>query len=104
DGELGTAETEIRAFQPFFAELDPPRVLTEGDRISLPVVLRNYLERKQNVDLQLSAATWFKSFEPTRKQVSVGAGDSSTSSFDIQAIASVVDGKQQVTAIGSDQS
>jgi len=49
DGEIGTAETEIRSFQPFFAELDPPRVLTEGDRISLPVVLRNYLERKQSV-------------------------------------------------------
>ena len=47
NGEVGTAQTEIRAFQPFFAELDPPRVLTEGDRISLPVVLRNYLERKQ---------------------------------------------------------
>ncbi|HSE22364.1 MAG TPA: alpha-2-macroglobulin family protein [Pyrinomonadaceae bacterium] len=52
DGEMGTAETEIRAFQPFFAELDPPRVLTQGNRISLPVVLRNYLEN-QYVNLEL---------------------------------------------------
>jgi hypothetical protein len=49
DGEITTAETKIRSFQPFFANLDPPRVLTEGDRISLPVVLRNYLDLKQAV-------------------------------------------------------
>src|SRR5262249_61075976 len=41
DDEIGVAETEFRAFQPFFAEHDPPKVLTEGDEISLPVVLRN---------------------------------------------------------------
>jgi hypothetical protein len=51
DGEITTAETEIRSFQPFFADLDPPRVLTEGDRLSLPVVLRNYLNVKQAVTL-----------------------------------------------------
>ena len=30
DGEIGTAATEIRDFQPFFAELDPPRVFNAG--------------------------------------------------------------------------
>lgn len=30
DGNIGVAETEIRAFQPFFAEHDPPRVLTSA--------------------------------------------------------------------------
>src|SRR5262250_3560879 len=30
DGEIGIAEKEFRAFQPFFAEHDPPKVLTEG--------------------------------------------------------------------------
>src|SRR5205085_5585836 len=42
DGQIGAVEREIRAFQPFFVEHDPPRVLTEGDEIMLPVVLRNY--------------------------------------------------------------
>ncbi len=50
NGELGVAETEFKAFQPFFVEHDPPRVLTEGDQISLPIVLRNYLEREQPVE------------------------------------------------------
>ncbi|PWT87787.1 MAG: hypothetical protein C5B55_14240 [Blastocatellia bacterium] len=104
NGELGIADTEIRAFQPFFAELDPPRVLTEGDEIALPVVLRNYLDKKQPVDLQLAPQAWFRSLDGTRKQVEVPARDSSTSSFKIQTTASVIDGKQQVTAIGSDLS
>jgi len=59
NGEVRTAETEIRAFQPFFAELDPPRVLTEGDCLSLPVVLRTYLDQKQVVDPQPKPQAWF---------------------------------------------
>src|SRR5258708_28693727 len=30
DGKIGMAETEIRAFQPFFAQLDPPRLFAAG--------------------------------------------------------------------------
>src|SRR5262249_14220789 len=33
NGELGTAESDLRAFQPFFVEHDPPRILTQGDEI-----------------------------------------------------------------------
>src|SRR5262249_16936267 len=47
DGRMGVAEKDVRAFQPFFAEHDPPRVLTLGDEISLPVVVRNYLKKSQ---------------------------------------------------------
>jgi len=32
DGRIGTAEKEIKAFQPFFVELDPPRVALSGER------------------------------------------------------------------------
>jgi len=59
DGQIGTIEKEIKAFQPFFIEHDPPKVLTEGDEISLPVVVRNYLERTQTVDLMLKPESWF---------------------------------------------
>jgi hypothetical protein len=102
DGEIGTAETEIRAFQPFFAELDPPRILTEGDRISLPVVLRNYLDKKQSVDLTLKPETWFKILETNQKHSEVPAGDSRNEVFNLQTIASIKDGKQHITALGSD--
>jgi A-macroglobulin TED domain/Alpha-2-macroglobulin family/MG2 domain/Carboxypeptidase regulatory-like domain/A-macroglobulin receptor binding domain/Alpha-2-macroglobulin bait region domain/Macroglobulin domain MG3 len=104
DGEIGTADTELRAFQPFFAELDPPRVLTQGDRISLPVVMRNYLEKKQSVDLELKLESWFTLLGPNRKSAEVSAGDSTMQTFDLRTVASVKDGTQRVTAFGSDES
>jgi uncharacterized protein YfaS (alpha-2-macroglobulin family) len=53
DGHIGLAEKEILSFQPFFLEHDPPQVLTEGDEIALPVVLRNYLNKDQSADLSI---------------------------------------------------
>jgi len=102
DGEIGLAETDIRAFQPFFAELDPPRILTEGDQISLPVVLRNYLDKSQLVNVILKPDEWFKILGSNQKQEEVPASESRNAIFSIQAASSVKDGKQQVTAVASD--
>jgi hypothetical protein len=104
DGEIGTAETEIKAFQPFFVEHDPPRVLTEGDQISLPIVLRNYLERAQKVDLEIKPESWFALQGPARQRANVPAGDSARQTFELKAVASVKDGKQRVTARGPEAS
>jgi len=104
DGEIGTAETEIRAFQPFFAELDPPRVLTQGDRISLPVVLRNYLDKNQTVNLELKPESWFTIDGPNQTRTQIAASDSTVKTFDFQAQSSIKDGKQRVTALGSEYS
>ncbi len=102
DGRIGTTEKAIKAFQPFFVEHDPPRVLTEGDEISLPVVVRNYLSQAQKVDLEIKPETWFSLLGAAQKQTSVAAGDAKRETFDLQAIASVKDGKQRITAHGSD--
>lgn len=102
DGRIGSTETDIKAFQPFFVEHEPPRVLTEGDEISLPVVVRNYLEREQKVDLEIKPENWFALLGPSRKQTSIPAGDARRETFDFRAIASVDDGKQRVTASGGD--
>ncbi|MBL8203885.1 MAG: carboxypeptidase regulatory-like domain-containing protein [Blastocatellia bacterium] len=104
DGQIGLAETNIRAFQPFFAELDPPKVLTEGDEIALPVVLRNYLDKAQSVDLQFKPASWFTLLSLARKRSEVKANDSAKEIFDFRAITSTKAGKQRVTAIGSTNS
>ena len=58
-GQVGVAERELHSFQPFFVELDPPKVLTEGDKISLPVVLRNYTDQPQSVTAEMQPAPWF---------------------------------------------
>jgi len=102
DGRIGTTETEIKSFQPFFVEHDPPRVLTEGDEISLPVVVRNYLSQPQRVDLDIKPENWFSLLGPARKRISVAAGDASRETFNLRAVSSVKDGKQRITAIAAD--
>jgi uncharacterized protein YfaS (alpha-2-macroglobulin family) len=101
DGRIGTTETEIKSFQPFFVEHDPPRVLTEGDEISLPVVVRNYLQLTQKVELELKPENWFSLGGPARKGTTVPAGDASRETFNLRAISSIKDGNQRVTAIAA---
>jgi hypothetical protein len=102
DGQLGTFEKEFKSFQPFFVEHDPPRVLTEGDEISLPVVVRNYLERAQGVDLEMKPEQWFALTGPARRRAEVASGDAARPTFDFRAVASVAEGRQRVTAHGTD--
>ncbi|HEX8495225.1 MAG TPA: MG2 domain-containing protein [Pyrinomonadaceae bacterium] len=98
DGEVGLVEREFQAFQPFFVEHEPPRILTEGDEIQLPVVVRNYLDKAQDVNLQIAPSAWFTLLGPSEKRVVVPAGDSARQTFDFRASASVHEGKQQITA------
>ncbi len=102
DGEVGAVEREVRAFQPFFVEHDPPRVLTEGDEIMLPVVLRNYLARAQQVAVRMQPADWFTLLTAAELRAQVPAGDATREIFGFRTVASVKDGKQRVTAIGAD--
>jgi hypothetical protein len=104
DGQIGTIEKDIKSFQPFFVEHDPPRILTEGDEISLPVVVRNYLDRKQPITLEIKPESWFSLLGPATKRSEVSPGDAVRETFDLRAIASVTDGKQRLTAIGADAS
>jgi hypothetical protein len=102
DGELGTAEQEIRAFQPFFVEHDPPRILTEGDEIALPVVLRNYLDKEQAVELEIKPESWFTLIGPSHKRASVASNDATRETFSFRATASTKDGKQRITATSTE--
>ena len=104
DGKIGVVEKEIRAFQPFFVEHDPPRVLTEGDEIQLPVVLRNYLDRRQIVDLTIKPESWFTLLGAERQRADAPAGDSTRETFGFRAVSSVKDGRQRITAAGTEAS
>ncbi|HVF45509.1 MAG TPA: MG2 domain-containing protein [Pyrinomonadaceae bacterium] len=104
DGRVGTYDKEFVSSQPFFVEHDPPRVLTEGDRVSLPVVLRNYLERAQAVEVEMKPEAWFALEGPARLREQVPAGEAARPVFDFRAVASVKDGEQRVTALGPDAS
>ena len=71
-GQIGVAEKELRSFQPLFVESDPPKVLTEGDQISQPVVLRNYLEKEQTIFADLQPEPWFVNLAAPQQKLDRG--------------------------------
>jgi uncharacterized protein YfaS (alpha-2-macroglobulin family) len=97
-GQIGVAEKELRSFQPFFVENDPPKVLTEGDEISQPVVLRNYLERPQTILAELKAEPWFAMLSAPQQKLTVAANGDASAVFTYRAIHSAKNAKQRVTA------
>ncbi len=104
DGQVAMLEREIRAFQPFFIDHDPPRALTEGDEIALPIVLRNYLDRAQTVDTEIKPESWFTLLGPAKRRSAVKARDTAREVFEFRAVAAVKEGKQRVTGYGSEMS
>jgi uncharacterized protein YfaS (alpha-2-macroglobulin family) len=97
-GRVGVAEKELRTFQPFFIVHDPPPVLTEGDRISLPVILRNYSEKKQTLETELQPQPWFTILSAPRQSITVAANNDASAVFSLRATASVKKGAQRVSA------
>jgi hypothetical protein len=97
-GQIGVAEKELRSFQPFFVESDPPKVLTEGDQISQPVVLRNYLEKPQAIVAEVQAEPWFSMVSKPEQKISVEANGDAKAVFTYRAIHSMKEAKQRVTA------
>lgn len=101
EGEIGVKEKDIQAFQPFFVELDPPKVLTVGDEIALPVVLRNYLDHTLGMDVTMKGAPWFMPLSAAVLKTNVAAGDSANDVFQFRVISAIKAGKQEVSAAGA---
>jgi Alpha-2-macroglobulin family/Carboxypeptidase regulatory-like domain len=97
-GQVGVAQKELRTFQPFFVEHDPPKVLTEGDQISLPIVLRNYSDKQQTLLTELKPEPWFAMLSPAQQQVTVPAAGDANAVFTFRVDKSIREGKQRVTA------
>jgi len=101
-GEIGTVEKEIRAFQPFFVEHDPPKFLTVGDEIDLPVVMRNYLNHTIHMTEELKSEAWFANLSPTSVNSTVAPLDNKNEVFKFQATAPIKNGKQRIIANGAE--
>lgn len=85
-GALGSNTAGIKVFQDFFIDLDLPVSLTQDDTVSIPVAVYNYLGDAQSVELKLKQEDWFTLVDDSPiKQVQVGAGEVTASSYRIQA-------------------
>jgi uncharacterized protein YfaS (alpha-2-macroglobulin family) len=58
-GQLGSRTKGIVVFQDFFVDIDLPVSLTQGDEVSIPIAVYNYLKGPQSVKLVLEKENWF---------------------------------------------
>ena len=101
DGRLTSIDKEVKSFQPFFVEHDPPKVLTLGDQISLPVVVRNYTNKAEQVKVEMPSADWFRSSSGAIQEASLTPGGNAKLFFPFEAIAATSAGTQRVLATGA---
>ena len=104
DGRIGSATAPIRVFQDFFVDIDLPLALTQGDEVSMPVAVYNYLETAQEVQLTLEAQEWFDSLGDPVQSIQVPPGDVTVVYFPIRVTATEGRFRPVVTAIGEKMS
>lgn len=100
-GQLGATQESIRVFQPFFVDLNLPVALTRGDVVTVPVVVYNYLDKPQTVELELDEARWFERLDQGGKRIELGPREVRSVSYPIRVL-KVGPHQLQVTARGSD--
>ncbi|MGO8671280.1 MAG: alpha-2-macroglobulin family protein [Capsulimonadaceae bacterium] len=85
DGALGSSTAPVRVFQDFFADIDLPVALTEGDSVTIPVSLYNYLPSAQDVAVTLDQQPWFTLEGSATQNVHLDANQVSVVYFPITA-------------------
>ncbi len=100
DGRIAEGSADIRAFQPFLADLDVPQMLTAGDEISLPVPIRNYLDRAQKVSVTAQVPPELRLLEAVRQPGVVAPSSSGNAVLTLRAEAAAKRALVRVTAVG----
>jgi hypothetical protein len=85
NGALGSAATPIRVFQDFFIDIDLPVALTQHDRISIPIVVYNFLPKAQTVELEIMKEDWFQLLDEPVKAIQLEQDEVSVVYFTIVA-------------------
>lgn len=86
-GALGSGTSSLKVFQEFFADLDLPVTLTQGDKVSIPVAAYNYAGADGDVALRLEPADWYSLAEgdTADKRVAVANGRVGGAQFTVEA-------------------
>jgi len=86
EGQLGSATAGIRVFQDFFVDIDLPVYFTQGDEVSVPIAVYNYLPRAQTVQLTLTQEDWFELLDEAKKELFIEADDVEVVYFRIRVV------------------
>jgi alpha-2-macroglobulin-like protein len=101
DGRLGADQSSLRVFQPFFVDLNLPVALTRGDEVSVSVVVYNYLQKPQTVELTLDNAPWFERQGDAVQKIELAAGEVRSTAYRLK-VRTVGNHTLQVTARAGD--
>lgn len=101
DGRLGALQSAIKVFQPFFVEMNLPVALTRGDEVALPIVVYNYLDQPQLVELKLDEADWFERLDQADQRLELKPREVRAASYRIR-VRKVGNHALQVTARAKD--
>jgi uncharacterized protein YfaS (alpha-2-macroglobulin family) len=86
DGRLGFTTQGVRVFQDFFVDIDLPVSLTQGDEISIPVGVFNYLPEAQEVRLVVEPEPWFELLGEAEQTLTIGSNDIDVVYFPIRVL------------------
>jgi hypothetical protein len=86
DGKLGFVTHGLRVFQDFFVDIDLPVSLTQGDEISIPVGVFNYLPEAQEVRLEVQQEDWFELLEGGERTLTIASNDIDVVYFPIRVL------------------
>ncbi len=84
-GLLGSASAGVRVFQDFFIDIDLPSKLTQGDEVSMPIALYNYLETPQTIRLEIDEADWFEPLSGLEMRAELEPGEVTVRYFRVKA-------------------
>lgn len=86
DGKLGAVVKTLRAFKPFFVELDLPTHLTRGDEVTVPVVVYSYLNEKQTVRVKIETSDGLALLGKAEAVLELGPNDVKSVRFPVRAV------------------
>lgn len=84
DGRLGSTTFPVRVFQDFFVDIDLPVAFTQGDEVSVPVAVYNYLAKSQLVRLRLDA-DGFEILDEREKRITLQPNEVTAIRFRLKA-------------------
>jgi hypothetical protein len=86
-GAIGGTTLPLKVFQDFFVDIDLPVSLTQGDEITFPVAVYNYLKTPQTVKIELEKEPWFELLDAGGlvRSLDVKPGDVTNVKFRIRA-------------------
>jgi 5-hydroxyisourate hydrolase-like protein (transthyretin family)/archaellum component FlaF (FlaF/FlaG flagellin family) len=86
NGRLGFTTRGIRVFQDFFVDIDLPVALTQGDEISIPIGVFNYLPEAQEVRLVVEPEPWFELLGEAEQTLTIASNDIEVVYFPIRVV------------------